>query len=70
MLTGVYRFFYSPDGKEIWNVYHATANAKGTCDGNRYTMAEKVNWKADGTPDFGVPSALSAEIQVPSGEMG
>ncbi|TID25653.1 glycoside hydrolase family 43 protein [Venturia nashicola] len=61
-------FFTSPDGKEIWNVYHATANSKGSCDGNRYTMAEKVNWKPDGTPDFGVPSALSTQIQVPSGE--
>ncbi|RDI76908.1 hypothetical protein Vi05172_g13137 [Venturia inaequalis] len=63
-------FFDTPDKKEVWNVYHATANPQGTCDGNRYTMAEKVNWKADGMPDFGVPSALYTQMLVPSGEMG
>ncbi|KAK4170922.1 family 43 putative glycoside hydrolase [Triangularia setosa] len=51
--TGHNAFFTSPDGTETWNVYHATTNRTGNCDGNRYTAAKKVEWRADGTPDLG-----------------
>ncbi|KAJ4350541.1 hypothetical protein N0V95_004647 [Ascochyta clinopodiicola] len=61
-------FFTSPDGKEIWNVYHATANSAGSCDGNRYTMAQKVNFNSNGTPNFGTPAKLGTTITGPSGE--
>ncbi|KAF1851269.1 glycoside hydrolase family 43 protein [Cucurbitaria berberidis CBS 394.84] len=61
-------FFTSPDGKEIWNVFHATAIQKGACDGNRYTMAQKVNWNANGTPNFGSPLKLGTSLAGPSGE--
>jgi len=61
-------FFGSPDGKEIWNVYHATGNSKGACDGNRYTMARRVDWNADGTPNFGKPEKLGQSLVGPSGE--
>ncbi|KAG9196008.1 Arabinanase/levansucrase/invertase [Alternaria panax] len=61
-------FFTSPDGTEIWNVYHATAITTGACDGNRYTMAQKVNWNADGTPNFGTPVKPGTTIAGPSGE--
>jgi GH43 family beta-xylosidase len=63
------RFFKSPDGKEWWNVYHATANTKGSCDGNRYTMVDPVSFDEDNNPIFGTPSPLSATIQAPSGEL-
>jgi GH43 family beta-xylosidase len=62
------RFFQSPDGTEIWNVYHADANSAGACDGTRYTMAQKVNWNSDNTPNFGSPGALGTKITGPSGE--
>ncbi|KAH7087461.1 glycosyl hydrolase [Paraphoma chrysanthemicola] len=61
-------FFNSPDGTEIWNVYHATANSAGACDGNRYTMAQKVNWNSDGSPNFGTPAKVGTTITGPSGE--
>ena len=61
-------FFKSPDGTEIWNVYHANDSDKGVCDVKRTTRAQKVNWRADGTPDFGVPVSTSTPIPVPSGE--
>ncbi|KAH8146014.1 uncharacterized protein LAJ45_09936 [Morchella importuna] len=61
-------FFMSPDATEVWNVYHATAVTTGACDGRRYTMAQKVNWNSDGTPNFGVPPALSSVLTGPSGE--
>ncbi|KAF4556373.1 Alpha-L-arabinofuranosidase B-like protein 3 [Elsinoe fawcettii] len=61
-------FFTSPDGSEIWNIYHATRNSRGACDANRYTMAQKVNWNSDGTPNFGRAPALSTVLQGPAGE--
>lgn len=63
-----YSFFQSPDGTEIWNVYHGTSNSGGTCSRSRYTMAQKVNWNADGTPNFGTPVARGVTLQGPSGE--
>ncbi|KAJ4353763.1 uncharacterized protein N0V89_005493 [Didymosphaeria variabile] len=66
--TGHNGFFQSPDGTEIWNVYHATANSAGACDGNRYTMVNKVNWNSNGTPNFGTPAKLGTSFTGPSGE--
>ncbi|KAF2396631.1 Arabinanase/levansucrase/invertase [Trichodelitschia bisporula] len=63
-------FFPSPDGTEVWNVYHATTAQKGACDGNRYTAAQVVRWTRDGMPDFGAPAALSTVLKGPSGEGG
>lgn len=66
--TGHNGFFNSPDGTEVWNVYHATTNTTGACDGQRYTMATKVNWKEDGSPDFGQALPLGEVQTGPSGE--
>ncbi|RPA99471.1 arabinofuranosidase [Choiromyces venosus 120613-1] len=66
--TGHNGFFQSPDGTEVWNVYHATQVSAGACDGNRYTMAQKVNWNSDGTPNFGTAAALGTVLTGPSGE--
>ena len=65
-----YRFFTSPDGSQVWNVYHADANPQGACDGTRYTMADIVNFRADGSPDFGTAEVLGTQLQGPSGESG
>ncbi|KAK4496762.1 hypothetical protein PRZ48_012745 [Zasmidium cellare] len=61
-------FFTSPDGSQIWNVYHATHNSSGNCGGDRYANALIVNWKSDGTPDFGVPPEVGAVLPGPKGE--
>ncbi|MGC4069091.1 MAG: glycoside hydrolase family 43 protein [Polyangiaceae bacterium] len=61
-------FFTSPDGTENWLVYHATANAAGSCWTDRTTRIQRIAWNADGTPNFGVPLALTTNIPVPSGE--
>ncbi|KAL7276386.1 hypothetical protein RUND412_000624 [Rhizina undulata] len=66
--TGHNGFFESPDATEIWNVYHATEVSTGSCDGNRYTMSQKVSWNSDGTPDFGTSYALTTTLTGPSGE--
>lgn len=62
------RFFNSPDGTEVWNIYHATWIETGNCDGNRYTAAKKVNWRPDGSPDFGQPDPRGTILAGPSGE--
>lgn len=54
-------FTVSEDGKEDILIYHAR-NYKETegnplDDPNRHARAQKINWKADGTPDFGIPVA-------------
>lgn len=63
-------FFRSPDGTEDWIVYHAVDFPEGACDGRRTTRVQRVNWNADGTPDFGVPVSSGEAIAVPSGDAG
>lgn len=62
-------FFKSPDGTEDWLVYHAKNTTGFTYEG-RTTRISKVNWNADGTPNFGVPPAVGATMDVPSGDPG
>lgn len=52
-------FISSPDGGSDLIVYHAR-NYKEIPgdplkDPNRHTRVQKISWRADGTPDFGVP---------------
>ena len=61
-------FFTSPDGTEIWNIYHATQNSSGSCGADRQTFAQKVNWNSDGSPDFGIPVKSGEVLRAPSGE--
>ncbi|KAL6716511.1 hypothetical protein ACLMJK_006078 [Lecanora helva] len=68
--TGHNGFFRSPDGSEIWNVFHAeNQHPKGSCGGDRYTMAERVYFDdANGIPRFEQAKTLSLEQTAPSGE--
>ena len=63
-------FFTSPDGTENWIVYHAQNDSSLGCDSYRTTRIQKFTWNADGTPNFGIPLPISAQIQVASGESG
>ncbi len=63
-------FFKSPDGTEDWIVYHAVDFPAGACNGLRTTRVQRVNWNADGTPDFGVPVPAGEVIAAPSGDTG
>jgi hypothetical protein len=69
ILTGVMsRFFTSPDGTQIWNVFNADANPAGACDSTRYTMAEIMVWNSDESPDFTPPATLGTVLTGPAGE--
>jgi GH43 family beta-xylosidase len=61
-------FFKSPDGTEDWIVYHANDSATGACDMNRSPRIQRFGWNGDGTPNFGKPMPLVADLDVPSGE--
>jgi GH43 family beta-xylosidase len=62
-------FFTSPDGRESWMAYHATEADNGCFTGGvRTTRVQKLTWNEDGTPDFGTPVALSADIAAPGGD--
>ncbi|SDM26796.1 family 43 glycosylhydrolase [Allokutzneria albata] len=63
-------FFTSPDGSETWIAYHAVTNPNGSCGGDRSTRVQRVEWRADGTPIFGVPVATSTTLRLPSGDPG
>jgi GH43 family beta-xylosidase len=58
-------FTTTPDGKTDVLIYHARdyKEIKGDPlnDVNRATRAQVVRWKADGTPDFGVPAKDAAK---------
>jgi GH43 family beta-xylosidase len=60
-------FTVSPDGTESWIVYHAkTQNNSGWDD--RVIRMQKFTWNADGTPNFGTPTASNIPIASPSGQ--
>ncbi len=67
-------FFTSPDGSEVWNAYHAVTSSSGapygSCGGDRTLRINKVTFAADGTPNFGVPSASWQDVTLPSGDPG
>lgn len=63
-------FFSSPDGTETWMAYHGVVNPSGSCGGDRATRIQKVNWRPDGTPDFGVPVSTGTTLPLPSGDPG
>lgn len=59
-------FFKSPDGKEYWILYHANAGPGQGCDHRRSPRMQRFHWKADGTPDFGIPVKTDSVQQAPS----
>lgn len=60
-------FFKSPDGREDWITYHAKPGTAISYT-DRSARAQKIAWKADGTPDLGKPIGLDVDIPAPSGE--
>jgi GH43 family beta-xylosidase len=60
-------FFKSPDGTQDWIAYHGKTSTKDTY-GDRSTRAQPIRWRADGTPDFGIPVSYDDPVPVPSGE--
>lgn len=59
-------FFKSPDGKEDWILYHANSEPGQGCGKQRSPRAQRFIWKADDTPNFGVPVSSGAAINIPS----
>ncbi|MGW5472957.1 glycoside hydrolase family 43 protein [Streptomyces chartreusis] len=66
---GHHAFFRSPDGTQDWIIYHAKTTSVFTYS-NRTTRAQKIGWRADGSPDLGTPLALGATQDLPSGDPG
>jgi GH43 family beta-xylosidase len=60
-------FTTSPDGTQSWLLYHANL-LSGMGWAGRSIRAQRFTWRADGTPDFGVPVAAGVPLAVPSGE--
>ncbi|WVQ75391.1 hypothetical protein IAR50_005011 [Cryptococcus sp. DSM 104548] len=62
--------FASPDGTELWNVYHAVTNSAGSCGTDRQTFAQPIDLSQFSTkgPIFGSPLAKGTVIDGPSGE--
>lgn len=50
------------------NAFHATVNPAGSCGDDRFTMAQKIEFKGNNTPTFGIPQPLSEMLVPPSGE--
>ena len=60
-------FFKSPDNREDWVVYHGKESGEYTYRGRR-ARAQKFDWNADGTPNFGRPIPAGKYLKNPSGE--
>jgi GH43 family beta-xylosidase len=59
-------FFKSPDGKQDWILYHANSKPNEGCSHFRAPRAQLFTWKADGTPNFGVPASVKTEQPRPT----
>ncbi len=59
-------FFKSPNGKEDWILYHANGEPGLGCGRHRSPRAQKFTWKADGTPDFGLPVKTGTPLPIPA----
>ncbi|KFA70278.1 hypothetical protein S40285_08208 [Stachybotrys chlorohalonatus IBT 40285] len=64
--TGHNSFFQGIADGQWYNVFHATANANGACDDNRYTMVQPVTANSNGSPNFGIPAPFSYGFAEPS----
>ncbi|OCF45812.1 hypothetical protein I317_00300 [Kwoniella heveanensis CBS 569] len=62
--------FISPDGSELWNVYHATTNSAGSCGDDRSTFAMRIATSSDSNLNFGTPVQKGVVTEGPSGEPG
>jgi GH43 family beta-xylosidase len=60
-------FFKSPNGKEDWIIYHANPAPGCGCGGKRSPRMQKLSWKNDGSPDFGIPVKTGMPLAVPAG---
>ncbi|WP_033338381.1 glycoside hydrolase family 43 protein, partial [Catenuloplanes japonicus] len=65
---GHHSFVNSPDGTEMWIVYHANSSSSQGCGTTRTTRAQKIAWNSDGSPNLGVPVATGVTIPGPSGD--
>jgi GH43 family beta-xylosidase len=61
-------FVKSPDGTEDWIVYHAIDHSGGGWS-QRSVRAQRFGWKADGSPDFGVPVTPGVPVVEPAGSV-
>jgi GH43 family beta-xylosidase len=61
-------FFTSPDGKQDWILYHANSSAGEGCGDRRSPRMQAIEWRDDGTPDFGTPVPIGTPMTVPSGD--
>ncbi|KAG8826361.1 hypothetical protein FRC17_008287 [Serendipita sp. 399] len=57
--------FFNTPGGQTWIVFHANSVTPGSCDGNRFTMAQPIGWNTDGTPALSPPAPLSQSIPEP-----
>lgn len=53
--------------KEHWFIYHARSLANSS-NGTRTPRMQKLNWNSDGSPDFGVASAVGLDLAAPVNE--
>jgi len=60
-------FTASPDGQDIWMVYH-TAKRRGSSDSDRCIQIQKVNFDSQGNLDLTPPPGTNNFYQIPSGE--
>ena len=59
-------FTTSRDGSEDWVVYHS--KTKATAGWDRDIRAQRFNWSANGTPEFGLPARRDERLRLPAGD--
>jgi GH43 family beta-xylosidase len=62
-------FVPSPDGTELWSLYHAYDNVTCAPWSCRSIRLQKVHWDDDGTPSLGYPVDPQVPAWAPSGDV-
>lgn len=63
--TGHNGFFTTDGGRRTWIVYHANDGADRKCTEARSPRVQAMEWSADGTPVFPVPSRAGEPVPAP-----
>ncbi len=66
---GHHGFFQSPNGNDVWFVYHATPRPQGAALDTRSARAQKITFNSSDLPVFPIAAGTGIPLTAPEGEV-